>query len=321
MNRKGVLMLALLAFVLAVPLYGQASAGLLCDNCAAASSVTTDDTDVALVCWYIGTSGSGYVTVAADGNLLFESPDSSTASTHIECDASIAADGARNGTIDVSVAACNTVTEVLNIVNKPESDFRCAPYAIVGTDDLDISGTGWLLAASDESCNPPNGCKIESDTDTALKISQVVQRPTVWTLAGKHGDSRAGARGNVVSNPYHGQIPYLSGAEVVSTYGSGTSTVNVYSIKPQFTPAYDPATSNVGFTYSETVSTLWTATAGATTVTKVFGSCDTPATGCDVAWGPLGLFGGRDEKMLVRLTNSDALATATVKVNGLTKTE
>lgn len=291
-----------------------------CPECLSASSSIGDDADPYFICMYTGT-GAGYATVAADGNLLFESPDSSTANTHIECDGSIAADGSRNGTLDVSVAACNTATEVLNIVNKAETDFRCTLYAGVGTDDLDISGTGWLKAVTDSNCSPPNGCKLYADTDTALNISNVVAPMADFTDASKFSNSFGGVGRPIVSNSYLDTRGYLSGVSTLSTYGSGTSVFNVYSIKGEYKPYYaavSGAAPNVGYTYSETVTTLWgPVTNGATTVFKTFGTCDTAATACGPEWGAFGVLGRKDERLLVRITNSAALASTSLQLNGI----
>jgi len=289
-----------------------------CPECVSASSSKTDDGDVALVCVYIGTAGTGYVTVAADGNLAFESPDSSTADTTFECPVS----APLGGVIDVSNAACNTVTEVLNIINTPTSNFRCAPYAILGTDDIDISGTGWLKAATDQSCGRPDGCKIVADTDVALNISNVLAPEVDYAKAQKFfvGATRGGATG-FQSNPYLNSRGFLSGASTLSTYGSGTSVTNVYSVKGEFKPYYGANTGSgnaIGATYSETVTLLWgPITNGATTVFKTFGTCDTAATACGPEWGPWGVLGRRDEKLLIRVTNSAALATTSLQLNGL----
>lgn len=295
--------------------------GLLdCPTCNTASSSITDDGDAYFICIYTGL-GRGFATVAADGNLLFESPDSSTANTHIECDASIAADGARNGTLDVSVAACNTATEVLNIINKPESDFRCVLHAGLGTDDLDISGTGWLKAVTDSDCSPPNGCKLYADTDTALSISNVLAPPEYlsakeYALGGFGGVGR-----QIKSNAYLNTRGFLTGVSTLSTYGGGTSVFNVYSVRGEYLPVYAPvsgAPPNIGFTYSETVNTLWgPVTNGATTVFKTFGTCDTAATACGPEWGALGLLGREGERLLIRMTNSTALASTSLQINGV----
>ena len=230
--------------------------------------------------------------------------------------------GGLGGIIDVSNAACNTVTEVLNIVNTPTSNFRCAPYAILGTDDLDISGTGWLKAVTDQACSRPDGCKIVSDTDTALKISNVLAPESVYADAGAWfvGAVRGGATG-FQSNPFLNKRGLLSGVSTLSTYGSGTSVTNVYSVKGEFKPYYSANTGSgntVGATYSETATLLWgPITNGATTVFKTFGTCDTAATACGPEWGPWGVLGRKDEKILVRITNSDALATTSLQLNGL----
>ena len=293
-----------------------------CPTCNTASSSITDDGDAYFICVFTGL-GKGYVTVAADGNLLFESPDSSTANTHIECDASIAADGARNGTIDVSVAACNTATEVLNIVNKPESDFRCVLHAGLGTDDLDISGTGWLVAVTDSDCSPPNGCKIYADTSTALSISNVLA-PTEYLSAKQYTSGGFGGVGRQIqSNAYLNKIPLLAGVSTLSTYASGTSVFNVYSVRGEYLPVYTPVSGSapyIGFTYSETINTLWgPVTNGATTVFKTFGTCDTAATACGPEWGAFGLLGREGERMLIRSTNSAAMATTSLQLTGVVK--
>jgi hypothetical protein len=72
-----------------------------------------------------------------------------------------------------------------------------------------------------------------------------------------------------------------------------------------------------GATGADVVTTTWPSTAsGATTVAKVFGTCDTPATGCDTAWGQGGLFCLIGQQCLVRLTNSVAMSVNTTAING-----
>lgn len=309
--------------LLILPAFASAQGFLDCPTCATASSAIGDDGDAYFICIYTGL-GNGYATVAADGNLLFESPDNATANTHIECDAAIAADGSRNGTIDVSVAACNTATEVLNIVNKPETDFRCVLHAGLGTDDLDISGTGWLKAVTDADCSPPDGCKLYADTDTALKISNVLAsaeflKGSKYTSGGFGGVGR-----QIVSNAYLNTRALLAGVSTLSTYGAGTSVFNVYSVKGEYTPSYAPvsgAPPNIGFVYSETITTLWgPVTNGATTVFKTFGTCDTAATACGPEWGAFGLLGREDERLIVRITNSNALASTSLQITGVQQT-
>lgn len=314
---------AALLLALALPSAAQGFWPRDCPECSTASSSVGDDGDAYFVCVYTGT-GNGYVTVSAAGTLLFESPNSSTANTHIECDASIAADGSRNGIIDPAVAACNTATETLNIINKPETDFRCVLNAGLGTDDINISGTGWLKAVTDSDCSPPNGCKLFADTDVALNISNVLA-PTEFLKGSKYVLSLGGVgRQFATSNAYAGTRAWLAGVSTLSTYGSGTSVFNVYSVKGEYQPIYAPVSGgppNIGYTYSETISTLWgPVTNGATTVFKTFGTCDTAATACGPEWGVLGLLGRSDERVLVRITNSAALATTSLQTTGILQT-
>lgn len=288
-------------------------------NVVAASSSTTTDLDAYFICVYTGASGNGFATVSAAGTILFESPTSAVANTHIECDASIAADGARNGIIDPAVAACNTSTEVLNTVNKPESDFRCILHAGLGTDDISISGTGWLKAVTDLSCAPPNGCKLVAESAVALSLSAAVA-PSPYLLASKYQSSKGGVGRTMQSNAYNATTAYLAGVSTQSAFAT-TSVFNVYSIKGEYTPIYGANTgtgATVGFTYNEVITTLWgPVTNGATGVVKIFGTCDTPATACSPEWGALGLLGRRDEKMLVRMTNTGASSAFTLQLNGV----
>ena len=316
---KTKLLLAIVLLTLTLPLSAQSSSfwPAFCPECASGSSSIGDDADPYFICVYTGT-GKGYATVSAAGALLFESPDSSTANTHIECDASIAADGARNGTIDPAQAACNTAVETLNIINKPETDFRCVLNAGLGTDDINVSGTGWLLAVTDLDCSPPNGCKLFADTDTALKISSVVAAPD-FLKASRYANSFGGVGRPMEQNAYAHTRGWLAGVSTLSTYASGTSVTNIYSVKGEYLPTYSGA--NVGYTYNETITPLWgPITNGATTVFKTFGTCDTAATACGPEWGRVGLTGNYNERLLVRMTNSAALASTSLQVTGIVQT-
>jgi hypothetical protein len=280
-----------------VPAQGQ---GVLynCPWCDNSSQTITDDTDVAAVCWYVGSGVAGYVTVSAAGDLLFEVGDTSTADTHIECDASIAADGSRSGTIDVSVAACDTWTEVLNIVNKPESDFRCALVSALGSDTPGPSGTGFILAEADQIANG-DGYKIKWDSSAQLSSTiTVAPKNKVQKSSFYMPDPRQ--QSMMLGNPFFAKTPLLISLQELATF-TGAGAFNVYSVAGKYTATPRNSAGNIGFTYSETVTTLWsTAGIGATTVVKLFGGCDTPATACDPAWGQQGLLGTNGEKMLVR---------------------
>lgn len=302
------------AAIVAAAFTARAQTALDYPNIVSASTSTVDDGDIALVCWYVGTGAGGFLTIAADGNLAFESPDVSTADTTFECPVS----GGLGGIIDVSDAACNTVTEVLNIINTPSSNFRCVAHAILGADDINIGGTGWLKAASDESCAMPAGCAVETDTDTAFSMYQVVARPADFALASKYGVTGPGTNGQILGNgPFTGLKGFLSSVSFTNTYGSGTSLMSVYAVKDEYRPTYSATTGKLGATFVETATLLWGPTAvGLTTAEKVFGSCDTAATACDPAWGSFGLISKYDEKLVVRVVNSAAMATATLKING-----
>ncbi len=307
------------AFV-AAPVHGQVDLVACGDACDSASQVVADDTDVAAVCWYVGSGVQGFITVSAAGDLTFEVGDTSTVDTHIECDASIAADGSRNGVIDVSVAACDTWTEVINIVNKAESDFRCALVGALGSDTPGPSGTGFILAASDQLANG-DGYAIKWDSSAALNSTMAVAPKHKYHVAAQYHPAHIGQGGGgqaapLEINPYKLRTPLLISFQELATF-TGAGAVNVYSVLGNYQPTARNSAGNIGSVYSETVRTLWTTTPGATTVQKLFGGCDTPATACDPAWGQQGLKGIKGEKMLVRVGAATTFGTTANSISGV----
>lgn len=281
-----------------------------------ASSSTVTDTDIGLICQYVGASGNGFLSVDAAGKLIFESPDASTADTSIECPVSLP----NGGIFDPSNAACNTVTKILNLINTPTSNFRCVPVNLLGTDDISSAGSGWLKLVTDVACTKPAGCAVKAESSVALSLGGIVA-PTSYLSGAKYfsGSSQNNAK-MMQSNAYLNQTSYLLGVSTQSAFAT-TSVFNVYSVKGEFVPYYSANTGSgntPGFTYNETVTTLWGPTTnGATGVQKIFGTCDTPATACSPEWGPLGLLGRKDEKMLVRITNTGASSAFTLNLNGV----
>ncbi len=294
--RKGLLALvALAAAAFAVPARAQV------DPIGETVSVLyADDESPAMICKYVGTSGKGYLTVAANGDVTFESVDSSTADTTIECPVS----GAAGGIFDVSDTACDTFGEFVDLVNTSSSNFRCFLHGALRTDSTNDT----LLAASDQDATSPGGYAPKFDTDVFLKqrfvVTPLINAP--YYLLGRYMVNTNPSSSTINRNPWEGVRARIDTVYTLSTYGSGTSALKVYAV--------DVKNGLTG--PSETVSTLWSEAAGATTVAKQFGGCDTPATACSVAWGPTGLFGYRNQKLLVSLENSAAMATTALAGNG-----
>ena len=281
-----------------------------------AVSSTVTDGDIGLICQYVGLTGDGFVSVDAAGQLIFESPDASTADTSIECPVSLP----NGGIFNPANAACNTVTKILNLINTPTSNFRCVPVNLLGTDDISSGGSGWLKLVTDCGASKPAGCALKAESSVALSLGAIVA-PTSYNSGAKYfsGSSANNAK-MMQSNPYLNQTSYLSGISTQSAFAT-TSVFNVYSVKGEFVPYYSANTGSgnlPGFTYNETITTLWGPTTnGATGVQKIFGTCDTPATACSPEWGPFGILGRKDEKMLVRMTNTGASSAFTLNVNGV----
>lgn len=250
----------------------------------AAGALTADDTSVALYCKYVGTGAAGYVTTSA-GNIAFESPDSSTADTTFECPVS----APLGGIIDTTNAACNTLEEVVEATNSSTSNFRCFIHGGLSTD----SSNTRLLAAADVDCTA--GCAIYWDTSTAFETPYVVA-PQMST--GEWLDFYLGSPSSStpVANPWAPFQSVIFSAIGTSTYGSGTSLGEVHSVK---------VGANTVDTIADTNTQLWSEAGGATTAAKTFN-----------AWGSFGIYGRKGEKLLFKLKNSAAQASATVTVNG-----
>jgi hypothetical protein len=248
-----------------------------------ARALTADDSDVALLIERTD-SIPGFVTVSAAGDILLEQVDNATADVNIECDASIAADGARNGTIDVSVAACDTLGEICDIINTQGDD----EWACVILDGL----------ATDTSASRSvdGGAQIKWDTSAAWTSTIALLPPELRKIEAYY---YLDSGGNKVfhTNPWYqqGKQPSFVYANATSTFGSGTSTYSVRSVKLTF------PNGNYNVDGTEVVTgPYYSIAGGATTANKEFSTF--AANGLPF---PVG------EKVIARLTNSEAMATTT----------
>jgi hypothetical protein len=237
----------------------------------------TDDAGIAMLVRYVGSNTSATVAVAAGGDITFQV--GGTAYAGFECPVS----GALGGIIDVSDAACNTMGEVVDIINGNctgcSSDFRAVLIDSLRTDSSDDS----IVTIGATQVTRSDGLELNIDTSTALVESRalVQNRNNIAGYLGGPPNFR------LLENPFGGQTTSLKWFEGYSTYGSGTSLFTVESVKPSNKTAG-----------SEVVTRLWGPEAmGATTVNKQF-----------TYWQALPLPGRPNEKLIVRVTNSAALA-------------
>lgn len=246
---------------------------------AQAGGSIADDTSVALLIKGTAPGSDMTVTVAADGNLTFQLD--SAAYTGFECPVS----GALGGIIDVSDTACDTMGEVVDIINADTNDYIKA----VILDGLRTdSSNDTMLAAS--AADIGDGETIYWDTNVALHHSYAL------TAKRAYDDYILGTDlARLVENPFDGVRTVFHWGSFTSTYGSGTSTIRVYTIDVV----------NLDGGSSETASLIYEVAGGATTVAEVE----------DLM--PYGLPGDAHEKVLVRLINSAAMASTNFVVNGI----
>ncbi len=256
-----------------------------------AGAIAADDTDIAIRIRYIGsgttpdTNNSGTVAVAANGDLTFLQgvQGSEAASTEFECPVS----GALGGIIDVSDAACNTVGEVINVINASTS-WRAVPIDALLTDVVD----NVILTRAATRATNLDGLAINWDTSTAFKMSVLLNEPSYRTIR-PYLNGRT-----LIRNPFENQTTAVHIANATSTYGSGTSNIRFYTSALRFNQAA-PRTA------SETVATLYSEAGGATTVNKVVSSMST-----------VGVYSNTGERLLARLDNSAAAASAVLYAYG-----
>lgn len=294
MNRK---FIPLILGLLALPAAGQIELEIpLPVGTRGAAVSIAEDGDIALYCKYIGTSACASIAIdAGTGDATFTDGTcgAETATDTFECPVA----APLGGVIDVSNGSCNTIGEFVDIVNA-STDWRCLPYAALRTDTT----VDALVTIAATQATAPNGLGLAYDSSVFLSTTAVLAPATTQGYRFLSGTTGTG----FTPNPWANSQAILTHVYGVSTYGAGTSVMAVYSVRRNFAA-----------TGSETVTTLYPAQAmGATTVAIDFGSCDTPATGCNPAWGAAGVWGLLGDQLLVRVTNSNALASNTLNASG-----
>lgn len=271
-------------------------------------AVGAADSDVALLIKRIdGTPG--YVTVSAAGDILLEQGDTSTADTNIECDASIATDGSRNGTLDVSVAACDTLQEVCDIINSQgDNEWACVILDGLSTDTPGPAGTGFILAVTDAdaSRSVTGGYGIKWDTSAAWTATVALVPPELRLIESYYTVNNDGTK-TFHQNPYLANPvqPYFISAHATTTYGSGTSTFSIQSQKPgapSGTYTYATSQGSMG-----TARVLYSEAAGATTAKKDFDFAESLRNGFPLLYG---------QKAIARVTNSEAMTAVVMAAVG-----
>jgi hypothetical protein len=246
--RKLFAALALLALAVA-PVYAQSGTP---DGVPLGDYTAAVDTDPALLFWYVGDDTTAAVTVAigAGGDVTLS--QGGAVDTTIECPLS----GAYAGVLDVSDAACDTVGELVNVVNGTSgSEWRVMPLNALASDSTDDT---LLTIGATEA----RGDGYVALWDSSVQLTaQVGFFPGVLDVGNVKPDFFApeSARGNVRVNPFAGTRNVLKYAHENIT--SGGTVVNFVA------HCVVPSGLSTSGSYAETVTVPYLEAGAATTVT------------------------------------------------------
>jgi len=249
------------------------------------TAVSADDTDVALLIKYVGgTATSADVAVAANGDI--------TLRVTAAVDTAIGCPTAGTGIIDVSDAACDTMGEVVDRINQQGTNWRAVLLDSMRAD----SSNDTILTIAATEATVTGGLALRIDTDVAFKNSRaLVPCRLIECYINPSGPL---PRPGLHQNPWAGLQSLLYVMNSTSTYASGTSQMQIWSVRA----------TNRGDAGAEVATQLYGVAAGATTVNKVLDFVG--------AFG-LGILGNRDEKMIVRVNNSAAMASVALYAYGV----
>lgn len=279
---KFLLLAALMAVFALTPLTASAQVSLYHpDAVPVGVSLTADDTAPAILIGYRGGTTGGWVSIAANGDLTFEETNTSTVSTALECPVS----GALGGIIDVSDTACDTMGEVVDIIND-SGVFFAIPIGALRTD----SSNDTLLTVTDQSVASPEGYAAKWDTDVVFTSTIPLLPYDLRTNITKYLNVSGSTGADLKVDPFAGYIPTFLYANFTSTYASGTSTYQIHCARDTFTPG----TKN----WVETVQLAATGIAnGATTALKEH-----------TVFANMGFQCPANTRMIARAVNSAAMA-------------
>lgn len=237
------------------------------------SQLVVDDGDVAILLRYQGALAAATYEVDASGDILLKhgATEPGSADTTVGCPS-------LNGQIDVSNALCDTVGEAVDAIN------ASANWVAVPLDSLRSDTIGTAIVLLDEgplNAQDFDGVKIRWDTSLKFDISAAVtDRRSMRYFAS--------ADGVLFSRPFIDFRAIVHKINEISTYGTGSSTIRVYSVNIR---------DNL-----EVVTEVWSEAGGATATAKILSET------------PYGFIGRLGEKVIVRIDNTTAMSAAQLKV-------
>jgi hypothetical protein len=222
---------------------------------------TAVSTDVGIYVRYVGTgTGVATVEVAAGGDITLVANGAADAT--LECPVS----GALGGVIDVSDTACDTIGEVVDVINS-SVDWIAVPHASLRSDSS--NNTLITLAATDAKL--PNGLGLLRDSAVALTINLVLA-PGGYDQQGNFtginayvnqnsAPGTAGSGRRLTPNPFNGfDTTLLYAKENITTTDNAANLFRAFCVVPN---NKDNANS------TEVVREMYQEPAGLTTVTAL----------------------------------------------------
>lgn len=264
------------------------------------ASSTTGDNDTALLIKYVGSSTTNAtLTVAATtGDITFKTGpvSGSTADLTLECPVS----GDLGGIIDVSNAACDTIGEVVDIING-SPNWRAVALDSLASDVIDASndGSGSLLDFSETLANIKGGVQIKWNVNgdaSAFNLTRALLTPEQRVIE-YYYEARSKT---LYAEPFAGQRTIVQRFDVQADMDSGSAAPEFFSVNPSVLPIAAEAST---FDYSEVSTTLYTG----------------PVVASDTAYvinPPYGIFGRRGEKLVVRFNATADIDAFTISAFG-----
>jgi hypothetical protein len=261
----------------------------LLDGETASANITAVSTHTPLVCKWVGpASTGGTITVAAGGDITFSTGPAggSAVDTTLECPIV----GALGGIFDVSNAACDTLGEVVNLVNR-SPNWRCVLRDGMAADSADNT----LITLAETAATAANGLALLADTAVTFDVAAELtpERSIQRSLDGPYQ--------TITPNSSPGSRVALFEATTLSTYGAGTSAFEVFSCRTTYPSQWGPwvaATPALGYValtdMTENCVQLENRPNGATTVSSTFNY-------------PYAMEGRKGDRLIVRVNNSAAM--------------
>ena len=262
------------------------------DFVAANPNIGADDSSIAFLVKYVGDEATATVQVDSNGDILFLANASAT-NTPLEV-------GGAAGTIDVSDANANEIGDVIDAINLTTDWIAVAIDSTPGELTEAKGGSGLaLIVMSATNAKVAEGIPIYWDTSAAWRDARLVAPVALRTDIRPYQNTRervgstSYAKGGVdPALPFAGRSTVIYDVNWLSTYGSGTSFLAVYSVDPKASDNRDAKASKE----------VYGIVSGATTVTtdKSFRN---------------GLEGERGNRLIVAVENSAAQSAVKLGVN------